>query len=161
MKTYEGSFLGQGLRFALIVSRFNHFLTHRLLEGAQDCLLRHGVAEENIDIIWTPGTFEEPLVAKRLAQGGKYNAIICLGAIIRGDTPHFDYIAGEVTKGIAHVGMATGVPVLHGVITADNLEQAIARAGTKEGNKGFSAAQAALEMANLLKGLGAKGRATP
>jgi len=161
MKTYEGSFLGQGLRFALIVSRFNHLLTHRLLEGAQDCLLRHGVAEENIDIFWTPGTFEEPLVAKRLAQDGKYNAIICLGAIIRGDTPHFDYIAGEVTKGIAHVGMETGVPVLHGVITADNLEQAIARAGTKEGNKGFSAAQAALEMANLLKGLGAKGRATP
>ena len=161
MKTYEGSFLGQGLRFALIVSRFNHFLTHRLLEGAQDCLLRHGVAEGNIDIFWTPGTFEEPMVAKRLAQGGEYNAIICLGAIIRGDTPHFDYIAGEVTKGIAHVGMETGVPVLHGVITADSLEQAIERAGAKEGNKGFTVALSALEMANLLKEMGAKGRATP
>jgi 6,7-dimethyl-8-ribityllumazine synthase len=161
MKTYEGSFLGQGLRFAIIVSRFNNLLTRRLLEGAQDCLLRHGVAEANVDIFWTPGTFEEPMVAKRLAEGGKYNAIICLGAVIRGDTPHFDYIAGEVTKGIAHVGMETGIPVLHGVITADNLEQAIERAGAKEGNKGFTTAQSALEMANLLKGLGAKGRATP
>lgn len=151
--SYQGSFLGQGLRFGVVVSRFNEFITTRLLEGAKDALLRHGVAEDDIHIVWTPGSFETPLIAKKLAQTGKYNAIICLGAIIRGDTPHFEYIAAEVTKGIATVSLETGVPVLYGVITADTLEQAIERAGTKERNKGFESAMAALEMANLIKTL--------
>lgn len=150
---YQGSFLGQGLRFGIVVSRFNEFITTRLLEGAKDALLRHGVVEDDIHIAWTPGSFEIPLIAKKLAQAGKYNAIICLGAIIRGDTPHFEYIAAEVTKGIATVSLETGVPVLYGVITADTLEQAIERAGTKERNKGFETALAALEMANLMKAL--------
>jgi 6,7-dimethyl-8-ribityllumazine synthase len=146
--------LGQGLKFGLVVSRFNEFITTKLLEGAQDALVRHGVSAENIDVAWTPGSFEIPLIAKKMAQTGKYSAIICLGAVIRGGTPHFEYIAAEVTKGIAAVNLETGVPVIYGVITADNLEQAIERAGTKAGNKGFDAAESAIEMANLLKSLG-------
>lgn len=150
---YEGSLLGKGLKFGIVVSRFNEFITGRLLEGAQDALARHGVSEQDIDIVRTPGSFEIPLVAKKLAQIGKYHAVICLGAVIRGGTPHFDYIAAEVTKGIAQVALESGVPVIYGVITADTLEQAIERAGTKLGNKGFEAAVSAIEMANVVKAL--------
>lgn len=150
---YEGKLLGEGLRFGLVVSRFNEFISHKLLDGATDALLRHGVRQEDLDLAWVPGSFELPLVAKRMAQSGKYAAVICLGALIRGGTPHFDFIAAEVIKGIANVSLETGVPVIFGVITADNLEQAIERAGTKMGNKGFDAALSALEMANLLRAL--------
>lgn len=152
-KNFEGMLLGEGLRFGLVLSRFNDFITKKLLEGAQDALLRHGVNEENIEIAWVPGTFEIPLVAKKLAETNRFNAVICLGAVIRGATPHFEYIAAEVTKGIANVGLDTGLPVIFGVITADTLEQAIERAGTKEGNHGFKAAMAAIEMANLFKSI--------
>mgnify|MGYP001151343455 FL=1 len=153
-KHFEGSLLGKGLRFGLVVSRFNEFITKKLLEGAQDALRRHGVNEADIDIAWVPGSFEIPLVAKKLAQSKKYDAVICLGAVVRGGTPHFEYIAAEVTKGIAKVGLETGLPVIYGVITADTLEQAIERAGTKMGNKGFQAAEDAIEMANVLKSIG-------
>lgn len=151
---YEGKLLGQGLRFGLVVGRFNEFITSKLLEGARDALLRHGVEEKDIEVAWVPGSFEIPLIAKKMAQTGKYAAIICLGTVIRGATPHFEYVAAEVSKGIATVGLETGIPVIYGVITADNLEQAIERAGTKSGNKGFDAAVSAIEMANLLKTLG-------
>ncbi len=153
-KYYEGMLLGKGLKFGIVVSRFNEFITRKLLEGAQDALLRHGVAEGDIETAWVPGSFEIPLIAKRLALTKKYNAVICLGAVIRGGTPHFEYIAAEVTKGIAQVGLETGLPTIYGVITADTLEQAIERAGTKEGNEGFKAAVNALEMANLLTHIG-------
>ena len=153
-KHFEGKLLGEGLKFGLAVSRFNEFVSKKLLEGAQDALLRHGVKEEDIDLAWTPGSFEIPLVAKKLAQTKKYDAIICLAAVIRGGTPHFQYIAAEVTKGIAKVGLDAELPVIYGVITADTLEQAIERAGTKAGNKGFDAAVSAIEMANLVKGIG-------
>jgi 6,7-dimethyl-8-ribityllumazine synthase len=153
-KHFEGKLLGEGLRFGLVISRFNEFITKKLLEGAQDALLRHGVREEDIDIAWTPGSFEIPLIAKKLAQAKKYDAVICLAAVIRGGTPHFQYIAAEVTKGIANVGLETGLPVIYGVITADTLEQAVERAGTKAGNKGFDAAMSAIEMANLIKSVG-------
>jgi len=149
-KHYEGMLLGKGLKFGVVVSRFNEFITKKLLEGAQDALLRHGVNEGDIETAWVPGSFEIPLVAKRLAQTKKYNAVVCLGAVIRGGTPHFEYVAAEVTKGIAQVGLETGLPVIYGIITADTLEQAIERAGTKEGNEGFKAAVSAIEMANLL-----------
>jgi len=154
VKHFEGKLLGEGLRFGLVVSRFNEFITKKLLEGAQDALLRHGVSEDDIDIAWVPGSFEIPLVAKKLAQTKRYDAVICLGAVVRGATPHFEYIAAEVTKGIAKVGLETGLPVGYGVITADTLEQAIERAGTKAGNKGFDAAVNAIEMANLLNNIG-------
>jgi len=153
-KVYEGKLLGEGLRFGVVVSRFNDFITKRLLEGAQDALLRHGVKEEDIEVAWTPGSFEIPLVVKKMAATRKYNAIISLGAVIRGGTPHFEYIASEVTKGVAKVSLDTGVPVIYGIITADTLEEAIERAGTKMGNTGFKAAETALEMANLLQALG-------
>lgn len=153
-KTYEGNLLGKGLKFGLVVSRFNEFFSKKLLEGAQDALLRHGVSEADIEIAWTPGSFEIPLIAKKMADSKKYNAVICLGAVIRGGTPHFDYIAAEVTKGIASANMSSGVPVIYGVITTDTLEQAIERSGTKAGNKGFDAAVSAIEMANLVKALG-------
>jgi 6,7-dimethyl-8-ribityllumazine synthase len=149
----EGKLLGQGLKFGLVVSRFNDFITRKLLEGAKDALLRHGVAEENIDVAWVPGSFEIPLIAKQLAQTQKYNAVICLGTVIRGATPHFEYIAAEVAKGVAKVGLDSGLPVIFGVITADTLEQAVERAGTKMGNKGFEAAVYAIEMANLMKSI--------
>lgn len=150
-KRYEGTLLGEGLRFGVVISRFNEFITARLLEGAEDALLRHGVKEGDIEVAWTPGSFEVPLVAKKMAQSGKYVAIICLGAVIRGGTPHFDYVASEVSKGIAAVGLETGMPVIYGVVTADTLEQAIERAGTKMGNAGFQAAMSAIEMANLIQ----------
>ncbi len=153
-KYFEGMLQGKGLRFGLVVSRFNEFFGRKLLEGAQDALLRHGVNEEDIDVAWTPGSFEIPLIALKLAQTKRYNAIICLGAIIRGGTPHFEYIAAEVTKGIAKVGLDTGLPVIYGVITTDNLEQAIERSGTKAGNRGFDAALSAIEMANLARSIG-------
>ncbi len=155
-KPIEGMLVGKGLKFGLVVSRFNEFITQKLLDGAQDALLRHGVAQADIDVAWVPGSFEIPLVAKKLAQTKRYDAVICLGAVVRGGTPHFDYISAEVTKGIAMVGLEVGLPVIYGVITAENLEQAIGRAGTKEGNQGFKAAVSAIEMANLVKGLTAK-----
>jgi len=153
-KRFEGMLLGKGLKFGLVISRFNEFISQKLLDGAQDALTRHGVNDEDIDIAWTPGSFEVPLVALKLAQTKRYDAIICLGVVIRGGTPHFDYIATELSKGIARVALDTGLPVIHGVITAETLEQAIERAGTKMGNKGFTAAVSAIEMANLLKSLG-------
>ena len=153
-KSFEGMLIGKGLKFGLVISRFNEFISKKLLEGAQDALHRHGVNDEDVDIAWTPGSFEIPLVVLKLAQTKRYDAIVCLGAVIRGGTPHFEYIATELSKGIARVALETGLPVTHGVITADTLEQAIERAGTKMGNKGFDAAVNAIEMANLLKGLG-------
>jgi 6,7-dimethyl-8-ribityllumazine synthase len=150
-KTYEGNLIGKGLKFGIVVSRFNEFFSGKLLEGAKDALNRHGVAEIDIEVAWTPGSFEIPLIAQKMAESKKYNAVICLGAVIRGGTPHFDYIASEVAKGIANVSLKTGVPVIFGVITTDTLEQAIERSGTKDGNKGFDAAVSAIEMANLIK----------
>jgi 6,7-dimethyl-8-ribityllumazine synthase len=152
-KPIEGMLVGKGLKFGLVVSRFNEFITQKLLDGAQDALLRHGVAQADIDVAWVPGSFEIPLIAKKLAQTKRYDAIICLGAVVRWGTPHFEYVSAEVTKGIAMVGLETGLPVIYGVITADSLEQAIGRAGTKEGNQGFKAAVSAIEMANLVKGI--------
>jgi 6,7-dimethyl-8-ribityllumazine synthase len=152
-KTYEGNLLGKGLKFGIVVSRFNEFFSTKLLEGAKDALLRHGVVDTDIEVAWTPGSFEIPLIAQKMAESKKYSAVICLGAVIRGGTPHFDYIASEVAKGIANVGLKTGVPVIFGVITTDTLEQAIERSGTKDGNKGFDAAVSAIEMANLVKGI--------
>jgi len=152
-KHFEGMLVGKGLKFGLVISRFNEFITKKLLEGAQDALLRHGVNEDDIEIAWVPGSFEISLVAKKLAQTKRFDAIICLGAVIRGATPHFEYIAAEVTKGIAKVGLDTGLPVIYGVLTTDTLEHAIERAGTKEGNEGFKAAMKAIEMANLVKGI--------
>lgn len=156
-KCFEGVLLGSGLKFGLVVSRFNEFFSKKLLEGAQDALVRHGVSEEDIEVAWTPGSFEIPLIAQKLAQAKKYDAVICLGAVIRGDTPHFDHISAEVTKGIAKVTLDTGVPVIYGVITTDTLEQAVERSGSKAGNKGFEAAVSAIEMANLIKSIGQAG----
>ena len=151
MKTFEGKLIDEGLRFGIIVGRFNEFIGGKLLSGALDAITRHGGSENDIDLAWVPGAFEIPIVAKKMAKSGKYDAIICLGAVIRGATPHFDMVAGEVTKGIALVGLETGLPVIFGVLTTDSIEQAIERAGTKSGNKGFDAAVTAIEMANLLK----------
>jgi 6,7-dimethyl-8-ribityllumazine synthase len=152
-KNYEGMLLGKGLKFGVVVSRFNEVITARLLDGAKDAFLRHGVAEPDIDVAWTPGSLEIPLVAKRLAESGKYNAVVCLGAVIRGGTSHFEYVAAEVNRGISRVSLDTGVPVIQGIITADTLEQAIERSGAKVGNRGFMAASNAIEMANLLKAI--------
>jgi 6,7-dimethyl-8-ribityllumazine synthase len=152
-KVYQGKLIAQGMKFGIVVSRFNEFITTKLLDGAIDTLTRHGADDGKIDIAWVPGTFEIPVIAKKMASSGKYDAVICIGALIRGATPHFDYIAAEVSKGIAQVGLDTGVPTIFGVITADNIEQAIERAGTKSGNKGSAAAAAAIEMASLLSTL--------
>jgi len=154
MTVYEGKLGGEGLRFALVVGRFNELISLRLYEGALDCLRRHDVDESAVDVAWVPGAFELPLVARKLAERGDYDAVICLGAVIRGSTPHFDYVAGEAAKGIAKVSLDTGVPVVFGVLTTDSIEQAVERAGTKSGNKGWAAAATALEMANLVKALG-------
>ena|SRR5664279_5533775 len=151
MKTFEGKLIAEGLRFGIIVGRFNEFIGGKLLSGALDAITRHGGSDTDVDLAWVPGAFEIPIVAKKMAKSGKYDAIICLGAVIRGATPHFDMVAGEVTKGIALVGLETGLPVIFGVLTTDSIEQAIERAGTKGGNKGFDAAVTAIEMANLLK----------
>lgn len=154
MRTIEGKLIGAGLKFALVVSRFNSFITERLLEGALDCLRRQGVADGDLMVVRVPGAWEIPVAAKRLAQSGSHDAVVCLGAVIRGSTPHFDYVAAEVSKGIAQITLETGVPIAFGILTTDTLEQAIERAGSKAGNKGFAAAEAAIEMVNLLKELG-------
>lgn len=154
MNIIEGKLSAEGLKFGIVVGRFNSFITERLLEGAIDCILRHGGSEENIEIVKVPGSFEIPLTAKKLAKSGKYDAVICLGAVIRGSTPHFDYVANEVTKGIAQVSLETEVPISYGILTTDTIEQAVERAGTKMGNKGFDAAMVAIEMANVLKSIG-------
>lgn len=149
MRVREGKLIAEGLRFAIVVSRFNEFISGKLLTGALDALRRHG-ADENIEIIWVPGAFEIPLAAKKLAGSGNYDAVLCLGTVIRGSTPHFDYVAAEVSKGVAQVALATEVPTIFGVLTTDTIEQAIERAGTKAGNKGAEAAVSAIEMANLM-----------
>jgi len=151
MKRIEGELQAKGLKFGVIVSRFNDFITGKLLEGAKDALIRHGAREDDIDVVRVPGSFEIPLVAKKMAMKGTYNAIICLGTIIRGATPHFEYVAAEASKGIASASMETGIPMAFGIITSDTIEQAVERAGTKSGNKGWDAAITAIEMAQLLK----------
>jgi 6,7-dimethyl-8-ribityllumazine synthase len=150
MKVYEGELVAKGLRFGIVVSRFNEFITNKLLGGALDALKRHGAAETDIEVAWVPGAFEVPFVAKKMASSKKYQAVICLGTVIRGSTSHYEYVCAEVSKGIAHVGMETGVPAVFGILTTENIEQAVERAGTKAGNKGFDAAVSAIEMANLL-----------
>ncbi len=153
MKIYEGKLVSQDKKYGIIVGRFNEFIGGKLLSGAIDGLKRHGVEEDAIEVAWVPGAFEIPLVAKKMAKSGKYDAVICLGAVIRGSTPHFDYVSNEVTKGVAHVSIETEIPVIFGVLTTDSIEQAIERAGTKAGNKGFEAAMTAVEMVNLLQEL--------
>src|SRR5438477_10421054 len=150
---YEGTFAPPPGRFALVAARFNQFVVEHLVAGAVDGLKRHGVADDAIDLVWVPGSYEIPLVAKRLAAGGRYAALICLGAVIRGDTDHYDYVAGEAAKGVAQAALATGVPVIFGILTCDTLEQAINRAGAKAGNKGFEAALTAIELVNLVRQL--------
>ncbi|OHB35966.1 MAG: 6,7-dimethyl-8-ribityllumazine synthase [Planctomycetes bacterium GWA2_40_7] len=149
VKLFEGNLIGKNKTFGIVVSRFNSFITKKLLEGAQDCLIRHGIMEEDIDVFWVPGACELPVTAMRLAKNAKHDGIICLGAVIRGETPHFDYVASEAAKGISEVGLTTGIPTIYGVITTDTLEQAIDRAGARGGNKGAEAALTALEMVNL------------
>ncbi|HBE80589.1 MAG TPA: 6,7-dimethyl-8-ribityllumazine synthase [Firmicutes bacterium] len=153
MKTNEGKLIAQGLRFGIVIGRFNEFISSKLLSGAIDGLIRHGAEESAIEISWVPGAFEIPLVAQKMALLKKFDAVICLGAVIRGSTPHFDYVAAEVSKGIARVSLDTGLPIIFGVLTTDTIEQAIERAGTKAGNKGYDAAVTAIEMANLLKNI--------
>ena len=154
IKKIEGKLVIEGKRFGIVNSRFNEFITGKLLDGAVDALLRHGVKEQEIEVVWVPGSFEIPYAARKMAEGGKYDAVICLGAVIRGDTPHFDYICSQVTKGIDETALATGVPAIYGIITADTVEQAIDRAGTKAGNKGRDAALSAIEMVNLFSQIG-------
>ncbi len=149
-KILEGYLSAKGKKVALVVSRFNELISTKLREGAMDCLIRHDAEEKNITTIWVPGSFEIPLVAQKVAKSGKYDAVVCLGAVIRGGTPHFDYVAGEVAKGVAQVALSSQMPVIFGVITADSIEQAIERAGTKSGNKGWDAALSAIEMADLM-----------
>jgi 6,7-dimethyl-8-ribityllumazine synthase len=153
-RTFEGKLIGEGLQFGIVLSRFNDFIGRRLYEGAMDGLVRHGVSEDDVELALVPGAFEIPVVAKKMAQSGKYAAVVCLGVVIRGQTPHFEYVASEVSKGIANVSLDTGVPIMFGVVTADNLEQAIERAGTKAGNKGYDAAVGAIEMANVMRQIG-------
>jgi len=150
---FEGHLVGAGLKFAIVAARFNEFITSRLVGGAMDGLVRHGVDEVNVDVAWVPGSFEIPVAAKKLAQSGRYDAVLCLGAVIRGATPHFDYVAAEASKGVASVALQTGVPVIFGILTTDTIEQAIERAGTKAGNKGYDAAVTGIEMANLLRAM--------
>lgn len=151
MKILEGIYEGKGLKIAIVASRFNEFITTKLVGGAEDCLRRHDVADDDITLAWVPGAFEIPLLAKKLAKSGKYDAVICVGAVIRGSTSHYDYVCAEVSKGIASVSLETGVPVMFGVLTTDTIEQAIERAGTKAGNKGYDCAMGALELVSLLK----------
>ena len=153
MNVYEGNISGRGLKFAIVVARFNEFITSKLLSGALDALKRHDTDDENISVAWVPGAFEIPIVAKKLAASGKFDAIICLGCVIRGSTTHYDYVCNEVSKGVAAVGLQSGVPTIFGVVTTENIQQAIERSGTKAGNKGFDAAVSAMEMANLVKTL--------
>lgn len=151
MNTIEGKLIAKGLKFGIVAGRFNEFIGGKLLSGALDAINRHGASTDDVDVAWVPGAFEIPLIAKKMAKSGKYDAVICLGAVIKGSTPHFEYVSGEVTKGVASVSLDTEVPVIFGVLTTDSIEQAIERAGTKAGNKGFEAAVSAIEMANLLK----------
>lgn len=152
-RIYEGHLVSEGLRYGIVIGRFNEFITTKLLGGAQDALKRHGVKDEEVALAWVPGAFEIPLAAQKMAESGKYDAVITLGAVIRGSTPHFDYVCAEVSKGVASISLKTGVPTIFGVLTTDSIEQAIERAGTKAGNKGWEAAVTAIEMANLLKQL--------
>ena len=154
MNVYEGKLVSEGLRVGIVCARFNEFITSKLLSGALDGLKRHGVGDADISVAWVPGAFEIPLAAQKMAGSGHYDAVICLGAVIRGSTSHYDYVCSEVSKGVAQTALATGVPVLFGVLTTETIEQAIERAGTKAGNKGFACAESAIEMANLLRGLG-------
>ncbi len=151
MRVIEGNFKGEGIKIGIIGGRFNEFITSKLIGGAMDCLKRHGVEEENIDLAWVPGAFEMPLVAKKMAESKKYDAVITLGAVIRGATPHFDFVCSEVSKGVASISLESGIPVMFGVLTTNTIEECIERAGTKAGNKGFEAAAGAIEMINLLK----------
>ena len=151
MKTLEGKLVAKGIRVGIVAARFNEFITSRLLSGAMDGLIRHDVQEEDIHVAWVPGAFEIPLIASKMAKSGKYDAVICLGAVIRGSTSHYDYVCSEVSKGIAAVGLDSGIPVLFGVLTTENIEQAIERAGTKAGNKGYDCALSAIEMVNLIR----------
>lgn len=153
MKVIEGNYSGEGLKIGIIASRFNEFITSKLVSGAEDCLKRHGVAESDMSVAWVPGAFEIPIIAKSMAKSGKYDAVICVGAVIRGATSHYDYVCAEVSKGIASVSLETGTPVLFGILTTDTIEQAIERAGTKAGNKGADCAMSALEMVNLIKNI--------
>lgn len=151
MHTFEGKLVSQNIRVGIVAARFNEFIVNKLVGGAMDALLRHDVREEDIDLAWVPGAFEIPLIAKKMAESGKYDAVICLGAVIRGATSHYDLVCNEAAKGIAHVSLDSGVPVLFGVVTTENIEQAIERAGSKAGNKGYDSAMAAIEMVNLVK----------
>ena len=151
MKTLEGKLTAKNMKIAIVVARFNEFITSKLLSGCIDCLIRHEAADEELTVAWVPGAFEIPMAAKKLAESGKYDAVICLGAVIRGATPHFDYVCAEASKGIAQVSMQTGVPVAFGVLTTENIQQAVERAGTKAGNKGVDCAMTAMEMVNLFK----------
>lgn len=153
VKTVEGQLIAKGKKFGIVVSRFNDFISKRLVEGAVDTLLRHGAKENEVEVVWVPGSFEIPVVANKLARSKKFDAVICLGTVIKGSTPHFEYVAGEAAKGVAKVSLDTGIPVIFGVITAENLEQAIERAGAKDGNKGRDAALSAIEMANLFENI--------
>lgn len=153
MNIIQGNLISEGIKIGIAASRFNEFIVSKLVSGAEDGLIRHGVEEKDIDIAWVPGAFELPLIAKKMAKSGKYDAVICLGAVIRGATSHYDYVCSEVTKGIANVSLASEIPVIFGVVTTDTIEQAIERAGTKVGNKGFDAASTAIEMTNLLKNI--------
>ena len=151
MNTFEGKLVSDGIKIGIVAARFNEFIVSKLIAGARDALLRHDVKEEDIDLAWVPGAFEIPLIAKKMAESGKYDAVICLGAVVRGATSHYDYVCNEVSKGIASVSLSSGVPVLFGVVTTENIEQAIERAGTKAGNKGYDSAMAAIEMVNLVR----------
>ena len=153
MKTYEGNLVSRGIKVGIVAARFNEFIVSKLISGATDGLVRHDVREEDIEIAWVPGAFEIPLIASKMAKSGKYDAVICVGAVIRGDTSHYDLVCNESAKGIAQIELATGIPVLFGIITTENIEQAIARAGSKAGNKGYDCALSAIEMVNLIKQL--------
>ena len=153
MNVFEGKLVSQNIKVGIVCARFNEFITSKLLAGAQDALERHEVNDEDIDVAWVPGAFEIPLVAKKMAESGRYDTVICLGAVIRGNTSHYDYVCNEVSKGVAQVGLSSGIPVMFGVVTTENIEQAIERAGTKAGNKGYDSAMAAIEMVNLLREL--------
>lgn len=153
MKIYEGNLTGESIRVGIVVARFNEFITSKLLSGALDCLRRENVADEDIEVAWVPGAFEIPLIASEMAQSGRYDAVICLGAVIRGNTSHYDYVCSEVSKGIAQISLKTGIPVMFGVLTTENIEQAIERAGSKAGNKGSECAHGAIEMVNLMRSM--------
>ena len=153
MRVLEGNVVAEGVKIGIVAARFNEFIVSKLIGGAQDALVRHGVSDDDIELAWVPGAFEIPMVAKKMAESGRYDAVICLGAVIKGSTSHYDYVCAEVSKGVAAVGLETGVPTLFGVLTTDNIEQAIERAGTKAGNKGYDAACSAIEMINLFKSI--------